>query len=123
MIRSGTIHTIREMQMQGKSLREIARVLGIARNTVRRYLRGKPEAVPRPKRTCNSLLQCQKRLPRRRRLGKEKDLCWLLQDSRISGTQPQGLMQLTRPPNALAPPEPPGPRVDLYRWLKRERLI
>jgi transcriptional regulator with XRE-family HTH domain len=38
------------MQMQGKSLREIARVLGIARNTVRRYLRGKPEAVPRPKR-------------------------------------------------------------------------
>ncbi|MBX5458376.1 MAG: helix-turn-helix domain-containing protein [Thermogemmatispora sp.] len=50
MIRSGTIHTIREMQMQGKSLREIARVLGIARNTVRRYLRGKPEAVPRPKR-------------------------------------------------------------------------
>lgn len=50
MIRSGTIHTIREMQMQGKSIREIARVLGIARNTVRRYLRGKPEAVPRPKR-------------------------------------------------------------------------
>ncbi len=50
MIRSGTIHTIHEMQTQGKSIREIARVLGIARNTVRRYLRGKPEAVPRPKR-------------------------------------------------------------------------
>jgi transposase len=38
------------MQIQGKSIREIARTLGIARNTVRRYLRGKPEAVPRPKR-------------------------------------------------------------------------
>ncbi len=50
MIRSGTIHTIHEMQIQGKSIREIARTLGIARNTVRRYLRGKPEAVPRPKR-------------------------------------------------------------------------
>jgi transposase len=50
VIRSGTIHTIHEMQIQGKSIREIARTLGIARNTVRRYLRGKPEAVPRPKR-------------------------------------------------------------------------
>jgi transposase len=50
MIRSGTIHTIHELQTQGKSVREIARILGIARNTVRRYLRGKPEAVPRPKR-------------------------------------------------------------------------
>ncbi len=50
MIRSGTIHTIHELQTQGKSIREIARILGIARNTVRRYLRGKPDAVPRPKR-------------------------------------------------------------------------
>jgi transposase len=50
VIRSGTIHTIHELQSQGKSIREIARELGIARNTVRRYLRGKPEAVPRPKR-------------------------------------------------------------------------
>ena len=47
MKRSGTIHTIHELQTQGKSIREIARILGIARNTVRRYLRGKPEAVPR----------------------------------------------------------------------------
>ncbi len=36
--------------MPGKSIRAIARIVGIARNTVRRYLRGKPEAVPRPKR-------------------------------------------------------------------------
>jgi transposase len=50
MIRSGTINTIHEMSAQGKSIREIARIVGIARNTVRRYLRGKPIAVPRPKR-------------------------------------------------------------------------
>jgi transposase len=50
MIRSGTINTIHELATQGKSIREIARILGIARDTVRRYLRGKPEAVPRPKR-------------------------------------------------------------------------
>ena len=50
MIRSGTINTIHELATQGKSIREIARTVGIARNTVRRYLRGKQEAVPRPKR-------------------------------------------------------------------------
>lgn len=50
MIRSGTINTIHELAIPGKSIREIARIIGIARNTVRRYLRGKPEAVPRPKR-------------------------------------------------------------------------
>ena len=50
MIRSGTINTIHELATQGKSIREIARIVGIARNTVRRYLRGKQEAVPRPKR-------------------------------------------------------------------------
>ena len=50
MKRSGTINTIHELSARGKSIRAIARILGIARNTVRRYLRGKPEAVPRPKR-------------------------------------------------------------------------
>ena len=50
MLRSGTINTIHELATQGKSIREIARTVGIARNTVRRYLRGKKEAVPRPKR-------------------------------------------------------------------------
>lgn len=50
MIRSGTMHTIHELIAEGKSIRETARIIGIARNTVRRYLRGAPEAVPRPKR-------------------------------------------------------------------------
>ncbi len=50
MKRSGTINTIHELAAQGKSIRAIARTMGIARNTVRQYLRGKPEGVPRPKR-------------------------------------------------------------------------
>ncbi len=50
MLRSGTINTIHELATQGKSIREIARTVGIARNTVRRCLRGKKEAMPRPKR-------------------------------------------------------------------------
>ncbi len=50
MKRSGTITTIHELAAQGKSIRAIARTMGIARNTVRQYLRGKPQAVPRPKR-------------------------------------------------------------------------
>jgi predicted transcriptional regulator len=45
MIRSGTIHTIHELQIQGKSIREIARILGIARNAVRRYLLCSPPPV------------------------------------------------------------------------------
>ncbi len=50
MIRSGTMNTIHEMSIQGKSIHAIARELGIARNTVRRYLRGTPIAAPRAKR-------------------------------------------------------------------------
>jgi transposase len=84
MIRSGTINTIHELATQGKSIREIARILGIARNTVRRYLRGKPEAVPRPKRGSkldaykgqirtwmqeDHLYNCETMLPRLQQLG------------------------------------------------------
>ena len=36
---------IRVLKRQGKSIREIARVLAVSRNTVRRYLRG--EGLPR----------------------------------------------------------------------------
>jgi transposase len=47
MIRSGTMHTIHELATQGKSAREIAKTLGLARNTVRKYLQGSPAAKPR----------------------------------------------------------------------------
>ena len=84
MIRSGTINTIHELATQGKSIREIARMLGIARNTVRRYLRGTPEAVPRPKRGSkldaykgqihlwmqqDHLYNCETMLPRLQQMG------------------------------------------------------
>jgi DNA-binding CsgD family transcriptional regulator len=36
MLRSGIVNTIREMAVQGKPLRAIARELGLARNTVRK---------------------------------------------------------------------------------------
>lgn len=41
------MHTIHELAAQGKPIRAIAREAGVARNTVRKYLRGKPEAVAR----------------------------------------------------------------------------
>ena len=92
MIRSGTIHTIHELKTQGKSIREIARTLGIARNTVRRYLRGKPNAVPRPKRGSildpykaqirtwvqkDHLYNCETMLPRLRAMGYQGSLSTL----------------------------------------------
>lgn len=50
MLRSKTVHTIRDLSAQGKSIRAIADETGIARNTVRKYLRGTPTAAPRPRR-------------------------------------------------------------------------
>lgn len=50
MLRSKTVHTIRDLATQGKSIRTIATETGIARNTVRKYLRGTPEAASRPRR-------------------------------------------------------------------------
>ena len=50
MIRSEVVHTIHELTTQGKSAREIAKDLGLARNTVRKYLRGSPRAKPRRQR-------------------------------------------------------------------------
>src|SRR5438270_2351568 len=53
MIRSRTVNKIHELAVQGKSIQDIAITLGIARNTVRKYLRH-PELVamphPRPNR-------------------------------------------------------------------------
>src|SRR5256884_6296518 len=50
MIRSRTVNTIHELSAQGKSIQEIAISLGIARNTVRKYVRH-PElcAMPHPR--------------------------------------------------------------------------
>jgi transposase len=50
MIRSRTVNTIHELATQGKSIQDIAITLGIARNTVRKYLRH-PElcAMPHPR--------------------------------------------------------------------------
>lgn len=50
MLRSQSVNTIRELVAQGHSIRAIAEQTGIARNTVRKYLRGKPVAAPRPRR-------------------------------------------------------------------------
>src|SRR6266699_129791 len=47
MIRSRTVNTIHELASQGKSIQDIAITLGIARNTVRKYLRH-PELVDMP---------------------------------------------------------------------------
>jgi transposase len=52
MLRSKSVHTIRELAAQGKSIRTIVAETGIARNTVRKYLRGTPQAAPRPRREC-----------------------------------------------------------------------
>ncbi len=50
MLRSRTVHTIHELATQGKSIHQIARDMGLARNTVRKYLRGKPTAAAHPRR-------------------------------------------------------------------------
>jgi len=47
MIRSRTVNKIHELAAQGKSIQDIAIQLGIARNTVRKYLRH-PELVAMP---------------------------------------------------------------------------
>ena len=51
MLRSQTVHTIRDLAAQGHSIRTIAQETGLARNTIRNYVRGTPEAAPRPRRS------------------------------------------------------------------------
>src|SRR5437879_1151703 len=48
MLRSRTMHTIHELAAQGLSLHAIARQLGLARNTVRKYVRGAAVPASRP---------------------------------------------------------------------------
>ena len=50
MLRSGTVSKIQGLAVEGKPIREIARELGLARNTVRKYLRGVPPPSPRRRR-------------------------------------------------------------------------
>ncbi len=56
MIRSQTVHTIHELATQGKSIQQIAITLGLARNTVRKYLRHPEAVLPRPRRKRGSKL-------------------------------------------------------------------
>jgi transposase len=84
MLRSKSMHTIRELAAQGLSIRSIADQTGIARNSIRKYLRGTPEAAPRPQRDSklgpfknqircwvadDHLLNCETMLDRLRPLG------------------------------------------------------
>lgn len=52
VLRGGIVQALYQLKGEGKSIRAIARTLGISRNTVRRYLRadGVPTAKPRPSR-------------------------------------------------------------------------
>lgn len=47
MLRSGTVISIHELYASGKSIREIARITGHSRNTVRKYLRA--NGIPEPR--------------------------------------------------------------------------
>jgi len=51
MLRSRTVHTIHELAAQGTSIHAIAQHLGLARNTVRKYLRGAALPAARRPRT------------------------------------------------------------------------
>src|SRR6476659_7576926 len=48
MLRSRTMHTIHERAAHGMSLHAIARQLGLARDTVRKYVRGAAVPAARP---------------------------------------------------------------------------
>lgn len=50
MLRSGSVRKIQAAVQDGTSIRAIARELGVARNTVRTYVRGGTEAAARPRR-------------------------------------------------------------------------
>lgn len=50
MLRSRSVHQIRDLFQHGYSVRAIAEQTGMSRNTVRKYLRTTPEVAPRPRR-------------------------------------------------------------------------
>lgn len=50
MLRSRTVHMIHELATQGHGISQIAQTLQLSRTTVRKYLRGAPDAEPRRRR-------------------------------------------------------------------------
>jgi transposase len=48
MLADGIVNQVRELQREGVPIREIARRLGIARNTVRKYVRPRAASAGRP---------------------------------------------------------------------------
>jgi len=86
MLRSGSVSKIQGLAAEGKPIREIARELGLARNTVRTYLRGRPGAGRRQR---GSKLDPYK----------EQIVAWVRDDHLYNG--------LTRP----APPCAPSPLI------------
>lgn len=84
MLRSRTVNALRDLAAKGYSIRRIVRETGLARNTVRKYLRGSPEHLPRKKRRSkldpfkqqilhwmevDHLFNCETMLVRLRRMG------------------------------------------------------
>ena len=56
MLKVGEVKEIYEMKGAGYSIRDIARELDIARNTVRRYLKDPEAVVPKPRKGRSSKL-------------------------------------------------------------------
>ncbi|WP_374713746.1 IS21 family transposase [Symbiobacterium terraclitae] len=57
MLRGGSVLKLLELRAQGKSIRDIARITGHSRNTVRKYLRDRGESRPKPRRRRASKLE------------------------------------------------------------------
>ena len=67
------MNTIRELAVQGKPVRAIARELGLARNTVRKYVRGSAEPP-------TAAQTCQQRRPSKLDPYKIQIEHWVMQD-------------------------------------------
>jgi transposase len=60
MLKGGSILNLHELQLEGKSLREISRVTGFSRNTVRKYIRDGHTHEPAPRLKKGSKLESYK---------------------------------------------------------------
>lgn len=61
MVEPETVRLMRELAQRGWKLKRIARELGVARNTVRRYLRGGEAAERQQHLACRRLDEAQRR--------------------------------------------------------------